>query len=471
MTMKRYQMTAAAVSLMLLTGCGMFTPMSGTDPSAASVPEQLSSAETAGSVPDSVTESSESSEASDVTPEALAELTAGAESVLPLTADFFRWASETTGDPDLCKKLSDQIAQEGYSDSLWYPLSGMTAKAAAALYDGLPERDSRVIVLEGDGNPGISMTFAGDISLADNWHVMQYLKTTENGISDCISPFLNEKMRAADINCINNEFCFSNRGTPLANKQYTFRGAPENVSVYGELGVDIVDLANNHAFDYGEDAFLDTMETLRGAGIAYMGGGKDLAEASAPVYYIVEGKMIAFVAATRAEKFILTPEAGASSPGVLRCYDPAAFLEVIRQAKTKADFVIANLHWGTENSHALEDVQPETAYQYIDAGADLIIGAHAHCLQGIEYYRHVPIVYNLGNYWFSHYDIDTGLLGVNLTEDDAVEMCFYPAVQRGCKTTYVGGEAEGERILQCMRSYSVNADFAADGTVTERSAG
>ena len=252
---------------------------------------------------------------------------------------------------------------------------------------------------------------------------------------------------------------------------YTFRAATEHVSLYHILGTDIVDLANNHCYDFGEDAFLDTLDTLDRAGIQRMGGGRNLAEASKPVYYIVEGRKIAFVAATRAEKNIMTPAAGKDSPGVLRCYDPSAFLAVIREAKQNADYVIANLHWGTENSHDLEPVQPQTARQYIDAGADLIIGAHAHCLQGIEFYRGVPIIYNLGNFWFSHYDIDTGLLGVTLTPENRTEVVFYPATQRNCKTTYVGGTAEGERILQNMRGYSVNADFAADGTVTEHSAG
>ena len=254
----------------------------------------------------------------------------------------------------------------------------------------------------------------------------------------------------------------------MPNKMYTFRAATANVSVYHELGVDIVDIANNHCFDFGQDAFLDTLDTLNKANVQYMGGGRNIAEASLPQYYIVEGKKIAFVAATRAEKFVLTPEAGEDSPGVLRCYDPAKFIEVIREAKKQADFVIANIHWGTEESHKLEDVQPETARKYIDAGADLIIGAHAHCLQGVEYYKHVPIIYNLGNYWFSKYDIDTGLLGVTLQPDDSLNLIFYPATQRNCKTTYVGGEEEGKRILKDMRSYSINADFAEDGTITER---
>ena len=441
----------AAVCMTALCGCAGFEEI---NPADSAVSEQFLSRNI-------------TTEPAHVSAEVLSGEAAKLSSALPLSADFFKWCAEQTGDPDVLDRIAEKV-RTGMTDDDWYSLIGMTVKAAGDLYSGTAESTENIHVLEGDGELGISFTFAGDISLADNWHTMQFLKTTENGISECISPFLIDKMKAADITCVNNEFCFSDRGSPMPNKLYTFRAATKNVSVYADLGIDIVDIANNHCFDYGEDAFLDTLDTLKGANIPYMGGGRNAEEAALPQYFIVEGKKIAYVAATRAEKFVLTPEAGEDTPGVLRCYDPAKFIEVIREAKKNADFVIANLHWGTEDSHDLEAEQTETARKYIDAGADLIIGAHAHCLQGIEYYKHVPIVYNLGNYWFSKYDIDTGLLGVTLNADDSLDMVFWPATQRNCKTTYVGGEEEGERILKNMRSYSINADFDAEGKITEK---
>ncbi|MBR5372631.1 MAG: CapA family protein [Oscillospiraceae bacterium] len=451
--MKQKQIWAglAAFCLTLLCGCGGFEDIALSE---SDINRKFTS--------------SLAAEPAHVTAEVLSTQAAGVQTILPMTADFFSWCVQKTGDPDVLDRIADKLRSGGITDADWYSLIGMTAKAANDLYSNIADTAANIHVLDGDGQDGISFTFGGDISFADNWHTMQYLKTTEHGISDCISPFLIEKMQKADISSLNNEFCFSDRGSPMPNKMYTFRAAPANVSVYHELGVDIVDVTNNHCFDFGQDAFLDTLDTLSSANVQYMGAGRDISEASRPQYYIVEGKKIAFVAATRAEKFVLTPEAGTDSPGVLRCYDPAAFIQVIREAKQQADFVIANIHWGTEDSHALEEVQTTTARQYIDAGADLIIGSHAHCLQGIEYYKHVPIIYNLGNYWFSKYDIDTGLLGVTLNPDDSLGLVFYPATQRNCKTTYVGGEEEGSRILRNMRSYSINADFAEDGTVTEQ---
>ena len=456
---------------MLLSGCGMISPAADSAVPAAESSAQSTDADTQqGSTADSAAETTVPVPTG-CSPAALAAKQFHNDTALPLTADFFEWVDAYCGDDMLPERMDALFSAEGCTAENWQKLTGLTVKAAKSLYEKESETAENVFVLDGDGQPGITFTFAGDISFADNWHTMQYMKETGSSISDCISPFLIEQMKAADISCINNEFCFSDRGTPMKGKMYTFRADPKHVSIYHELGIDIVDVANNHAADFGIDAFCDTLDTLKNANIQYMGGGRNRAEASRPVYYIVEGKKIAFVAATRAEKNIMTPEAGENSPGVLRCYDPTAFLAVIREAKENADFVIANLHWGTEGSHALEAVQPKTARQYIDAGADLVIGAHAHCLQGIEYYRHVPIVYNLGNYWFNAYDIDTGLLGVTLNTDDTLDLVFHPATQRGSKTTYVGGQAEGSRILQCMRDYSINVQIDENGIVTEKAAG
>lgn len=402
------------------------------------------------------------------TPSQLYELIKGYETELPFSPEFFEWCVETTGDTEFIEKLYGEVSANGYSDDRWYSLSKMTVKVTNDLYSGDAYTGDNIHILDGDGEDGISLIFGGDINLDDSYYPMQRFTELGSDIEKCISPYLIEKLKGADIASLNSEFCFSDRGTAMAGKQWTFRGQTKNIHIYEELGLDIVLLANNHIFDFGEDAFYDTLDTLSAVGIEYMGAGRDIGEASRPVYYIVEGKKIAFVAATRAEKYILTPEAKENEPGVLRCYDPAAFIEVIKEARENADYVIANVHWGKEHSHGLEDVQPETGYQYIDAGADVIIGSHAHCLQGIEYYKGKPIAYNLGNFWFDGYDIDTGLLEITLSEDDSVTLQFIPATQRNSQTTYVGGEADGERILGDLYEYSINAQIDENGYITEK---
>ena len=148
-----------------------------------------------------------------------------------------------------------------------------------------------------------TIDFAGDINFDANVSVTKHMDTKENGILDCISPELVEEMNRADLMCLNNEFTYSERGEKLAGKKYCFRARPDRVENLKLLGVDIVKLANNHVYDYGKDAFLDTLEVLKGADIAYMGAGANLEEATTPVYREIQGKTVAFVAASRGELF------------------------------------------------------------------------------------------------------------------------------------------------------------------------
>lgn len=183
------------------------------------------------------------------------------------------------------------------------------------------------------------------------------------------------------------------------------------------------------------------------------------------MYYLVDGRKIAFVSATRAEKYILTPEAGENTPGVFRCYDPRRLLEVIAEAKSQSDYVILLVHWGKEGTHALESVMEETAPLYIDAGADLIVGAHAHRLQGIEFYKDKAIFYNLGNFWFDNFDIEVGLMQFELSADGEETFRFLPGMQSGCVTSYELGTSLGRTILDHLESYSKGIRIEDDGLI------
>lgn len=338
---------------------------------------------------------------------------------------------------------------------------GGGGEASSGAVSSVPTEEPEVKTAE------IVMDFAGDINLDDSWYVMDALYASGGTISDAIDPALIQRMTAADLCCVNNEFSFSDRGIPMAGKAYTFRANPENVSILQTLGVDVVTLANNHVYDYGEEAFLDTLNTLKGAGIDYVGAGRDRNEAMTPAYYELDGLTIAIVNATRAEKNIMTPEADENSSGVLRCYDTALFEQVIREAKERADVVVCCVHWGTEYSYTLEEIQRSTAQTYIDAGADVIVGTHSHCLQGIEYYKGVPVFYSLGNFWFNEKELDTCLLELTVTgtkENWNLSATIVPALQSGCKTEML---ADGQAVYDLLESISVNAGIREDGTVYE----
>lgn len=316
-----------------------------------------------------------------------------------------------------------------------------------------------------------TVCFAGDISLAEGAVTTQRMDASENGIYDCISAELMDYMNQADIFCLNNEFTYSLRGEPLAGKAYTFRANPERVAVLGQMGVDVVSLANNHVYDYGEDALLDTLDILAEADISYFGAGTNLEEAMKPIYKEVDGKTVAFVGASRAEKNKMTPQAGEDTPGILRCYDTELFRQVIKEADANADFVLAYVHWGTEYSHELEDVQLQTGKEYLDAGADVIIGAHSHCLQGMEYYDGKPIIYSLGNYWFNKRTLDTMLLMLHFQGNDVeeqLEVKVIPAIQAEQQTRIVEDSQERERIFSFLEEISVNVEINEVGVVTSQ---
>lgn len=314
------------------------------------------------------------------------------------------------------------------------------------------------------------LAFAGDINFDENWFTMKYYNRVENGIYDCISPELIQIMQDADIMCINNEFTYSTGGVPLSNKAYTFRAHPSRVDILKELGVDIVTLANNHVYDYGEQSLIDTMTTLKQADILYYGAGHNLDEAMTPVYFEIDGKTIAYVAASRAEKNKMTPQATEDSPGILHCYDTELFIQTIKEAKKKSDYVIAYVHWGTEFTHELEDIQLTTGKDYLDAGADIVIGAHPHCLQGIEYYDGKPIIYSLGNFWFNGQTIDTMLLKIHFYGDkteEFIELEVVPALQTNNTTKIITEQLEKERIFSLLEDISINAEINELGIITE----
>ncbi len=322
----------------------------------------------------------------------------------------------------------------------------------------------------------IRLGFAGDINFADDYIPVQYLDSLgSDDISDGIDERFIDLMREMDLMWINNEFAYSSRGEPLDGKAFTFRSSPEHVSWLHDLGVDIVGLANNHVFDYGEEGFLDTLATLEKAGIPYVGAGRSLEEAMRPVYLEADGFTIAYVAASCAEYTVYTQEATADQPGILACYDDTLFLEAIREAAANADYVIALPHWGTEHSTWLVDKQIDSAQAYLDAGADAVIGAHTHILQGLQFSGGHPILYSLGNFWFDNYDIDTMVAELRFSgqcrpdetpslRDGSAEVILHPGTQSGVYTAWAETPEWRESIFSLLESISLDVTIDEEGT-------
>lgn len=342
-----------------------------------------------------------------------------------------------------------------------------TGKYVDILSDPEKMKEQNIYAREAANEDTITIAFAGDIMFDDSYTIMNTYKNAGSDITQCMSSDLIDEMRNADIFMLNNECTFTTRGTPIPGKTYTFRGKPEHVKILQDIGADIVSLANNHAYDYGEVSLLDSMDTLKGASIPYVGAGQNIEEAARPVYFIANDIKIAFLSATQIERVENPDTKGATenTAGVFRCKEPEALCAAITEAKANSDFVVVYVHWGTENETTIDWAQEAQAPLYAEAGADLIIGDHPHCLQKIAYVGDTPVIYSLGNFWFNSKTIDTGMVKVTINEDGIQQYQFIPCLQSGCKTTLLSG-SEKERVLQEMRDLSSDVTIDENGYVT-----
>ena len=338
---------------------------------------------------------------------------------------------------------------------------------ADILQDEVYMAEHNIYAKEASSEDSVTIAFAGDILFDPSYSVMARVLQNGGDIGSGIAPDLIGEMQSADIMMLNNEFAYSNRGEPTPEKQFTFRARPDSVSYLTELGVDIVSLANNHAYDYGELALLDSMQILREEGIPYVGAGENIEEASAPVYFIVNDIKIAFISATQIERLDNPDTKGATetSPGVFRCFNGERLMQTVAAAKEESDFVIVYVHWGTENQEETDWAQNKQAPELVRAGADLIIGDHPHILQKIDIIDGVPVIYSLGNFWFNSRPLDTGMVKVTITEEGLQSFQFIPCIQNNCRTSMLEGE-EKARVLGEMRRMSQTVQIDEDGFVT-----
>ena len=163
------------------------------------------------------------------------------------------------------------------------------------------------------------------------------------------------------------------------------------------MGFDVVSIANNHIWDYGEEAFLDTLEILRKNGIQPVGGGEDYSKAHEPVIKEIRGTKIAFLSYTDLVSRSLTTE---SSIPAISFAEKEEIVRDIKEARRNADIVVALFHWGDEYKTRPNALQEDLAHAAIDAGARIVIGHHPHTIQDTEEYNGGFIAYSLGNLVF-----------------------------------------------------------------------
>jgi poly-gamma-glutamate synthesis protein (capsule biosynthesis protein) len=241
-----------------------------------------------------------------------------------------------------------------------------------------------------------TLLFVGDVMLA---RAVGARMKTEN---DWNLPFegIADTLRSADFRFCNLECPISDRGHNL-HHLYSFRADPRALGGLEAAGFDVVSQANNHAYDWGPEALLDSLERLRAAGIRPVGAGQNSLAAHYPVLVSVGGLRLAFLAYVDVDP--KQAAAGVDRPGVA-WLDPAQVLADIRFARPLADLIIVCPHWGVEYALKPAPDQVELAHQMIDAGADLVVGSHPHVVQPLETYHDHWIAYSLGNFIFDQKD-------------------------------------------------------------------
>ena len=256
--------------------------------------------------------------------------------------------------------------------------------------------------------------FVGDVFLSKKPRAAYDKKGIEGIIDD---GYLNI-LKSSDFNIANLECSITDETKNAEDKTFTFALPTKYVKPLKEVGFNLFTLANNHILDYGVESMKNTMKVLNENGIEHIGAGDDVYDAKKAYIKEIEGKRYAFLAASA----VLPSDswkAGIDKAGVFNGYNIGELCEEIKYVKPYVDKVIVYMHWGRELETVSNTWQKQYARRIVDAGADLVVGAHSHMVQEIEYYNDVPIVYSLGNFIYGGTMRDTIL--VSATFDYSVD--------------------------------------------------
>jgi poly-gamma-glutamate capsule biosynthesis protein CapA/YwtB (metallophosphatase superfamily) len=272
---------------------------------------------------------------------------------------------------------------------------------------------------------GITLAFAGDVNFAGR---------TARLLGDPASSFgpIAAVLRSADFAAVNLETAVTSRGTPQP-KTYHFRAAAGAFTALRDAGIDLVTMANNHVLDYGPVGLADTIAAARAARFPYVGIGVDAAAAWAPYLTTVKGVRIAVIGVSQVAELASSWVATPTRPGEANAIDLGRTLTAVRTAKRLASIVIVFMHWGTEGQACPDPAQLTLARQLAAAGASIIIGAHAHMLQGSGWLGRTFVAYGLGNFlwWERSYSTATGVLELTVHPRAPLTARFIPAVVSG----------------------------------------
>jgi len=302
---------------------------------------------------------------------------------------------------------------------------------------------------------GVTLAFAGDVNFAGR---------TARLLSDpatAVGPIA-AVLRSADFTALNLETAVTSRGVPQP-KTYHFRTTPTAFTALRDAGVGLVTMANNHVLDYGQVGLADTLATVRAARFPYVGIGVNAAAAWAPYLTTIHGVTIAVVGVSQVAELASSWVATGRRPGEANAINLGRTLAAVRAARRLASIVIVFMHWGTEGEACPDSSQLSLAPRLAAAGASIIIGAHAHMLQGSGWLGHTFVAYGMGNFlwWERSYSTATGVLELTLHPHAPLTARFIPATVSGTGQPIVDRGAAAQRAAAYYASLRACAELTA----------
>jgi poly-gamma-glutamate capsule biosynthesis protein CapA/YwtB (metallophosphatase superfamily) len=274
------------------------------------------------------------------------------------------------------------------------------------------------------GKP-VVLAFGGDVHFEGI--LASKLATNPSGMLDPIEPIFRE----ADLAVVNLETAVTAGGSPSA-KQFAFRTPATAFAALRGGGIDLASMANNHGLDYGVEGLRDSLAAAKRYRFAVVGIGLDGRRAYRPFRRTINGQRIAVIGATQVldDHLISAWTAGPGKPGLASAKDVPRLVQEVRAARRTSDTVVVFLHWGIEAEQCPSSDQRTLAKALVAAGADVIVGGHAHRLQGAGRMGKALVGYGLGNFvWYgtSELSTQTGVLLVTVDGRRVVSYRWAPA--------------------------------------------
>jgi poly-gamma-glutamate synthesis protein (capsule biosynthesis protein) len=299
------------------------------------------------------------------------------------------------------------------------PRSEAVSSAAAAPTTS-PAASSTTRGPRGDGNP-VTFAFAGDVNFPEQWDtedgpapdappLAERVRAEPRHVLDAIAPVLSD----ADLTMVNVETAITQGGEPVAGKNYHFRSPAQTFDALQAAGVDVVNMANNHSLDYGPSGMQDTFAAIAASKLPVTGIGHDADEAYRPYRTTIKGQRVAIVSASDwlEPALVASWSASDTQAGIAFSIDRTLLLDEVAKVRPEVDTLVVFLHWGTEETWCASAEQQDLATALLGAGADIIVGSHAHRVFGAGKVGPALVAYGLGNFVYWREDGESGRSGV-----------------------------------------------------------